>query len=513
MKNWITVGLSILAVAVILVICIFVIPLLTDMGKENNKNKGNEVVADVADDLEDYNDTLIFNIDITEYFVGESLDLRQYFTCVDINNFDIVINCSNYSIVTNGFEICSMKAGSATFSIYYKHTGSEADYALLRIFTIMFYDKITEIESMYNSNSINEFLITLLIKDDIDYTCLDYSCDDLIIKSIETNSNIITILVDIVNSFTGSLTVSYEKIIEETTDSYSKTIELKQDYENYFSILNLTTFEYDIDNVNLQITNDLQNHNNSYCFNEISIVNGLAISNIDYEIRFNKNIIDVLEINGIYKITAKALGSTVVEMLYENEILYDFVVEVKNVPITSASSSAYQYSGKVNELIDISPISVEPCYAIYEVNYSTLNANCLIDNGCFIASKAGIYDVTIVVSNFNYNVTITITEDVVIESKIILVGNSGEYVSTINANANETRFYTIISEDLSLNDISLDENLICLINGNANDEIIEISVYNNELISIKFVASGNYELKLKLKNKEITTDTIILNIN
>ncbi|MGN1227689.1 MAG: hypothetical protein ACI4TX_03505, partial [Christensenellales bacterium] len=482
---------------------------------------GTDITNDIDDDLDkEINDTLKFNINIDELFVDTAIDLMPYFTCVDINNFVIVIEADSNDVVIDGFEVVATSSGIVNFEIKYakKDESEDLQYKKLANFAITFYDKLNDIDVSTESVSINEFNINMQFDAFIDFGCVTFDKTNLIIKSNDLSNQMCNLSVEIVDSMSGRLVFNYLKEINGEVNKFEKVINFEQDYEKYFQVYNKTTLSELGNQMDLHLTNGKLNYGDVCAYNEIEVINGLAISQVEYKfICETGGVCSVEELESGAKIIGQSIGATFISILYDDIVLFKFKVNVMQIDILNACSEKSAYEIYVNDEINISPQIVEPYYADYLIEYFCESENVAINDGIFSASCEGCYNVTIKVNNLSYNIEVNVKCKDINESNIIEMEVvdfiSGNNIESIDATLNSSMFLIIHCTNLGGSEIDLTKDLYFTINDGDVSNVIQFSFIDVDTISIKFIKVGNYELKLHLQGVDYKDKSINLSID
>ena len=225
----------------------------------------------------------------------------------------------------------------------------------------------------------------------------------------------------------------------------------------------------------------------------------------------------ISKIDDTYRITAKNAGKAIVSVKYSNEVLNTFEVNVDKIEIESVEKRGETFSVYEGESVDISPLEILPNYAPYEIVYKCAKENVSINsNGMFVSNIAGVYSVEICINELSYCVIVNVVKKVT-EKYFDLCNSAGEKLSALTkykCNANVSEIFTLSFEncDEEIWDGAITD-LVVEINGEINNDVIQIDCNDTETLTITFKKKGNYELILRIKDTIFRSRPIILEIN
>lgn len=526
MRKWFFVSSGIAFLACIAVVFVmFIIPSINgekfNNGLTIEKNNKTDVGKDYKNDLEKSDYLIYTKMPTNQYFVGDLVNVGNYLTCSNFNDYKIKIE-SNYNEIIDGLIISATTAGEYSFDITYTKdlVNLNPSYDKLDSFTLIFYDKISSVEIEKQSTAINVYDLKIMCDDYIDYGCISFDKSNINITKIENITGGIRLEVEIINDYTGVLIFKYNKVINNIVDIFEKVIDLCQDYSSYFKAVNETLdlemksgVEY---KSSLYITKDAKNYDNYNAFNDIFVSNGLITLNKgNYQLLYDNEIVDVVELgNFYYRIKAKGSGETYFKLLYNDIELLKIKFNVIQFEIDSLVVDKYEYEIYVDEVVDLSPQVEINEYAPLTINYSVDNDDCTIEQGIFTPKSEGVFKVTVMVNDISYSVDITVVDKIIEDNdKIIYIYDrlTGDEVTEINTTVGENVLYTIgyesgFPDEASINDITY------LVDSVENSNCAMVVIADYDLIIICFNFEGVFDFMLCIKGENYSTKVIKANI-
>lgn len=521
MKKIIIISGIVLGVCFVTLVCVFGIPALIKYNKNLNSNivAGSETTSDEKDDTgEDVKDEIEFTpLESYELLVGETVNLKSCFTSTNLKAFDILITSESEFLVVSGLEFSVSNDCEIEVKVL-SRLKTETEFKELGSFEVVAYQKFDTSKFNYKAKftSINECDLTITFNEGIDLNLINlgFSSLSLIERQDKENSIILKLAID--NALCGYVNFSYELNTNAEIDKFSKNIELKQDL-SYFRLFNKSTLSENFESIDLFLTRNEENYGSIFAYNDIIVANDLVIDNVSYTFEVSNNCVQISKLDDMYRITAKNAGKAIVSVKYGNEVLNTLEVNVDKIEIESVEKRGETFSVYEGESVDISPLEILPNYAPYAIVYKCANENASISlSGIFVSNVVDVYSVEICINELSYCVIVNVVKKVT-EKYFDLCNSAGEKLSALTkykCNANDSEIFTLSFEngDEKIWDGAITD-LVVEINGEINNDVIQIDCIDTETLIITFKKTGNYELILRIKDTIFRTRPIILEIN
>ena len=503
MKLWVIIGSIVFSISIVTVFLVFGLPALSNYTNDNT-NIGGEIVPNEEDDFNNSeNNVLIFSINITEFFVGDILDIEKFFVSSNLNDYEIYIISNNTNVVIDGFKIKSLIDCTINYTIYYRAAGTSNEFSKLDEFSIVYYKYLENIDYVVKPVLMNESTIEIEYDCNIDTSDLKFETSNGVLITENNYSNCKSILNVVLNNvFSGYITLKYLK------NDFTKTITLCQNYNEYFKVYNNTTLN-DVESLNLYITSDKLNHSGVNYYNDITIINGLKIDNVIYDLQCD--LLTIFKIDDSkFRLESKAVGESKLCIMFCDTILYEIDVCVNDVEITNIQIET-SYNIKANTTINIAPNQIIPNYAVYTINYDCNNINTSIDAlGNFTAFQVGTYNVVVNVNNYEYLVTIEVTEQNIPPiSKFYLKDDNGDTIENLDISVGENLFCSLVLDSTESLSLTGELAIQCYQNGLVVECCKVVSI-SDVLVSIKFTNEFSGNVVFKILGTNMVTDEITI---
>ncbi len=522
MKKIIIVSGIVLGVCFVTLVCVFGIPALIKYNKNLNSNivAGSETTSDEKDDTgEDVKDEIEFTpLESYELLVGEIVNLKSCFTSTNLMAFDILITSeSEFLDVLDDLKFRVSKDCEIEVKVL-SRLKTETEFKELGSFEVVAYQKFDESKFNYKAKftSISECDLTITFNEGIDFNLINLGFTSLSLIERKDNESSIVLKLAIENALCGYVNFSYELNTNAEKDKFSKDIILKQDL-SYFKLFNISTLAGNFESIDLYLTRNEENYGTIFAYNDIIIANGLVVNNFSYTFTATNNCVEISKVGDAYRITAKNAGKAIISVKYGVEVLCTFEVNVDKIEIELVEKRGETFSVYEGESVDISPLEILPNYAPYEIVYKCANESASISlSGIFVSNIAGVYSIEICINDLKYNVEVNVVKKVK-EKYFDLYNSAGEEFSAFTeyeCNANDSEIFTLSFEnaDEEIWDGAIID-LVVEIDGEINNDVIQIDCIDTETLQITFKKKGNYELILRIKDTIFMSRPINLKIN
>lgn len=521
MKKIIIISGIVLGVCFVTLVCVFGIPALIKYNKNLNSNivAGSETTSDEKDDTgEDVKDEIEFTpLESYELLVGETVNLKSCFTSTNLMAFDILITSESEFLVVSGLEFSVSNDCEIEVKVL-SRLKTETEFKELGSFEVVVYQKFDASKFNYKTKftSINECELDITFNEGIDLNLINLGFNSISLFEREDKENSIVLKLAIENALCGYVNFSYELNTNAEIDKFSKNIELKQDL-SYFRLFNKSTLAENFESIDLYLTRNDENYGSIFAYNDIIVAFDLAIDNVSYTFEVSNNCVQISKLDDMYRITAKNAGKAIVSVKYGNEVLNTFEVNVDKIEIESVEKRGETFSIYEGESVDLSPLKVLPNYAPYAIAYKCASENVSINsNGMFVSNIADVYSVEICINELSYYARIIVNKKVVEKFFDICkqIGDEICVVTEYECNANDSEIFTLSFEncDEEIWDGAITD-LVVEINGEINNDVIQIDFIDTETLIITFKKKGNYELILRIKDTIFMSRPINLKIN